>query len=142
MPFYVEPILLELESGMHVGLLLPATLAKLVSGRRRSGGGSSSGGGGGGGDSGSGCGGSGSDGGGSSGSGRNGGKGGGAGWGGVGTGYEGSGGPVGVRVCYEAHLPTLYVWDGEKLHTIMVGMVFPMVQVNVLCKNWHMCGMF
>ena len=45
-------------------------------------------------------------------------------------------------VRYEAHLPALSLWDGEKLITILAGRVLPAVQVNILFKNWHLCGMF
>ena len=46
-----------------------------------------------------------------------------------------------VRVCYNSHLPTLSLRDRENLRTILAGTVLPSVQVRVLCKNWHLCGL-
>ena len=127
-PFSVEPNLLELEGGRHVGPLLLDTLVELVSGRRDrivggsgcrvNGGGSSGGGEIGSSEGSSGVGGSG---------GINGGRGGGACWGGANVGTRGVGGAARVRFHYEAHLPTLSFWDRENLGTILAGTVFPTV---------------
>ena len=38
-PFYPEPILVNLEGGRYIGPIFPASLAKLVAGRRLEGGG-------------------------------------------------------------------------------------------------------
>ena len=45
-----------------------------------------------------------------------------------------------VRARYEAHLPSLSLWDGENSGSILVGAVLPTLHVHVLCKNWHLCG--
>ena len=103
-PFYVEPILLELEGGKYVVPLLPPTLAKLVSGRHGgvvNGDGSVSGGGG------SGSGGSIDDG------GRYGGRGREVGQSGAGAEAGGLGDASRVRVCYETHQPALSLWNRE-----------------------------
>ena len=51
-----------------------------------------------------------------------------------------SGGSTRVRVRYDAHLPSLSLWDGEKTRSILSGAVLPTLNGHVLCKNWHMCG--
>ena len=53
-----------------------------------------------------------------------------------------SGGGARVRVRYDAHLPALYFWGGENSRTILVGTVFPTLNVHVLCKHSHICGVF
>ena len=45
-----------------------------------------------------------------------------------------------MRVSYDAHLPYLYLWDGENSWSILMGAVLPTLRDHVLCKNWHMCG--
>ena len=45
-------------------------------------------------------------------------------------------------VCYDTHFPTLSLWDGKKFSTLMEGAVLPTVHVNVISKNWHLCGLF
>ena len=116
-PFPAEPILFELEGGRYVGPLLTSTMANMVSGRRSVGGSGSGGGNGGGNAVGNG----------------------GAGWCGAGAGTGVLGGAARVWVCYEEHLPDLFVQGGENLRTILEGKVLPMVQGHVLCKNWHPC---
>ena len=48
-PFFLEPILVEMEGGHYTGPILPAALADLIAGRRPAGGSAMKGGGGGGG---------------------------------------------------------------------------------------------
>ena len=47
-----------------------------------------------------------------------------------------------VQARYDAHLPALYLWDAENLRTILARTVLPTVQGHVLCKNWHLCGLY
>ena len=122
-PFSLEPILVELEGGRYIGPILPDALADLVAGRRPAGGSAPKGGGGSG----------------SSGSGS-------------GSGVHktknyvpmvaASGGSTRVRVRYDAHLPSLSLRDGEQTRSILTGAVLPTLLGHVLCKNWHMCGVF
>ena len=111
-PFYLEQTLVDLEGGRYIGPILPAALADLVSGSRPEGGSAPKGGGGGG---------------------R-----------GVNKKYqpmvEASGGSTRVRVCYDAHLPSLSLRDGEQTRSILTGAVLPTLHGHVLFKNWHMCG--
>ena len=51
-----------------------------------------------------------------------------------------SGGLERVRVRYDAHLPSLSLWDGEQTRSILTGAVLPTLRGHVICKNWHMCG--
>ena len=44
-----------------------------------------------------------------------------------------------MQVHSEVHLPAMFLWDGENSRTILVARVLPMVQVRILCKNWHLC---
>ena len=50
------------------------------------------------------------------------------------------GGDARVQVRYDTYLPTLYLWDGKKLRTLLAGAVIPTIHDHVLCKNWHLCG--
>ena len=45
-------------------------------------------------------------------------------------------------MCYEAHLPSLYLRDGENSLSILAGDVLPTLHSHVLCKNWHLCRVF
>ena len=114
-PFFLEPILLNMEGWRYVGPLLTATLTELVSGRR--GGGSRSGGVNISGGRNRKCGkgyGRGGGGGGSCGDGRDGGRGGDTSRGGAGGGAGGFRSTARVQVRYDLHLSTLYLWDREK----------------------------
>ena len=51
-----------------------------------------------------------------------------------------SGGSTRVRLRYDAHLPSLSLWDGEKSRSILTGVVLLTLCSHVLCKNLHMCG--
>ena len=53
-----------------------------------------------------------------------------------------TGGPARVRACYEAHLPSLSLREGEKLRSILAGAVLPTLHSHVRCKNWHLCGVY
>ena len=86
-PFYLEPIMVELEGGRYIIPILPASLADLVAGRRPAGGSASR---------------SGSSDGGSSGNKKTSPK------------VEAAGGSAQVKVSYEAHLTSLSLWDGYK----------------------------
>ena len=44
-----------------------------------------------------------------------------------------------VQVRYDAHLPTLSLWDRGKVRTILAGTVLPTVHGHIVCKNWHLC---
>ena len=52
---------------------------------------------------------------------------------------DAKGGPTQVQVRYEVHLPSLYLCDGDKLRSILVGTVLPTLNSHVLCKNRHLC---
>ena len=41
---------------------------------------------------------------------------------------------------YGAHLPSLYLRDGDNLWSILAGAVLPTLNGHVLCNNWHLCG--
>ena len=45
-----------------------------------------------------------------------------------------------MRVRYNAHLPSLFLRDGEQTRSILTGAVLLTLRGHVLCKNWHMCG--
>ena len=49
-----------------------------------------------------------------------------------------SGGLTQVRVRYDAHLPSLSLWDVEQTRSILMGAVLPTLRGHVLYKNWHM----
>ena len=74
--------------------------------------------------------------------GDSGGKGGGVGWSEARAELGGAGDVTRMRACHEANLPALSLQDGEKLRTILEGAVLPTLQVHVLFKNWHLCGLF
>ena len=42
-------------------------------------------------------------------------------------------------VRYDADLPSLSLWDGENLRSILAGVVLPALHGHVLYKNWHLC---
>ena len=114
--FYLEPIRVDLEGGRYIGLILSISLADLVAGRRSAGGSASR----------SGC----SDGGGSSGGGNK-----------KPMPKVGAmGGLAQVRVRYESHLPSLFLWDGENSWSILAGAVLLNMHSHVLCNNWRLCG--
>ena len=98
-PFSLEPILVDLKGVHYIGPILPAALADLVAGRRPAGGsapkGVGSGGGGGGG---------------SVSKNKN-----------LQPMVTALGGSTRVRVRYDAHLPSLFLWDGEQTRTILTG---------------------
>ena len=48
---------------------------------------------------------------------------------------DGKGGTAQVRVRYVAHLPSLSLWDGEKLQSILEREVLPTLQSHFICKN-------
>ena len=48
--------------------------------------------------------------------------------------------PAQVWVRYEAHLPSLYLQDGENLQSILAGEVLPTLHSHVIFQNWHFCG--
>ena len=105
--------------GHYISPILPDPLADLVAGRRPAGGSALKGGGGGGGS-------------------------------GSGTQKQkisqpivaASGGLTRVRVRYDAHLPSLSLWDGEQTRSILTGAVLPAhpAHVPVLAKNMAMQG--
>ena len=116
-PFSLEPILVEMDGGRYIDPILPVSLFDLVSGRRSAGGGAPKIGGGRSDDSGgSGCG---------------------------NNKYlpkvDATGGPARVRVRYDAHLPSLLLWDGENSRSILEGVVLSTLHGHVLCKNWRLC---
>ena len=45
-----------------------------------------------------------------------------------------------MRVSYDAHLPTLSLWYGENLCSILAEMVLLTLHRAVLFKNWYLCG--
>ena len=51
-------------------------------------------------------------------------------------------GSLRVKVHYDAYLPSLSLRDGENLRSILTGAVLPTLRGHVLCKNWHMCGVY
>ena len=54
--------------------------------------------------------------------------------------WEPTGGIAKVQVQYDAHLPDLSLWYGEKLRTLLAGTVLPTLHGQILYKNWHFCG--
>ena len=123
-PFSFELILVDLEGGRYAGPILPGSLEDLLAGRRAAGG-SGSGSGRGGGNtmdpsSGSG----------SSSSGRK----------PKNFSVGAAGGGTRVHVQYDAHLPALFLWDGDKSWTLLVGTVLHTLHVHILLNNWHMYG--
>ena len=112
-PFSLESILVNMEGGRYIVPILPVSLANLVIGRWSAGGGApkSSGG--------------------ESNEGRNKKplhK------------VDAMGGPAQVWAHYDAHLPSLSLWDGDKSRSVLEGAVLPTLQSHVLCKNWHFYG--
>ena len=138
-PFSLEPIFLELESGRYVEPLLLVPLEDLVSGRRGGSGRVGGGGNGGGRKEYGGGGGGGSGGGGGDSEGRDRGRGRCAGRGGADGGVGGAVSNTRVRVRYDMHLPALYFRFGENSRTILAGTVLPTVQGHVLCTNRYLC---
>ena len=117
--FSLKSTLIEMEGERYTVPILPASVANLVIGKRPAGGSAPKGGGGG--------------------------SGGGGGGGGVSTNktlpmVAATGGSTQVRVRYDAHLPSVSLWDGEKTRSILTGAVLPTLRGHVLCKNWPMCG--
>ena len=49
----------------------------------------------------------------------------------------GGGGARG-QVWYDAHLPTLSLWDGNKSWTLLTGTVLLTLHGHVIFKNWHL----
>ena len=47
-----------------------------------------------------------------------------------------------MRARYEAHLPSLYLQDGENSRFILEGEVLPNLHSHVLCNNWNLCRVF
>ena len=45
-----------------------------------------------------------------------------------------------VWVRYNAHLPALYLQEGENLRSILAGRVLLTLHGAVLCNNCHLCG--
>ena len=45
------------------------------------------------------------------------------------------GGGARVQVRYDAHLPVLYLRDGENLRTLLAGTVLPTLNGQVFCEN-------
>ena len=116
-PFSLEPIMVEIEEGRYIGPFLPVSLYELVAGRRSTGEGAPQSGGGG----------------------SNGDDGGGRNkkpltkvdaTGGRGGGFK--------QARYDAHLPSLSLWDGENSRFILVGVVLPIPHSHVLFNNWHL----
>ena len=52
------------------------------------------------------------------------------------------GGAAQVRTHYEVHLPSLSFRCGYNLQSILEGAVLPTLHIHVLCKNWHLCGVW
>ena len=115
-PFSLEQILVKLEGGRYIGPILPVSLFDLVTGRWSVGGGAPKIGGGG----------------------SNGGS------GGRNkiplTKVHAMGGPAQVWARYDAHLPSMYFWDGDKLRSILSGEFLPNLHSHIICKEWHLCG--
>ena len=51
------------------------------------------------------------------------------------------GGAQGCRLHYVAYLPTLSLQDRENSQNLLEGTVPPTLYGNVICKNWHLCGL-
>ena len=66
--------------------------------------------------------------------------GGGVGW--SGNKASASRGSARVKVHYEALLPDLSLWDVENSWTQLTRAVFPTIHCYVICKNFHLCGLF
>ena len=47
-----------------------------------------------------------------------------------------------MRVYYDAHLPSLSLWDRENSWSILTRAVLPTLRGHFLCKNWHMCEVY
>ena len=47
-----------------------------------------------------------------------------------------------MKARYDAHLPSLSLWDGENSWSILAGAVLPTLQGQIICKNWYLCGVF
>ena len=112
-PFSLKPIMFKLEGGHYIGPTPPVSLANLVSGKRSAGGGAPKSGGG-------------------SGSGSSGNK-------KLLPKMDTTGGPARVQARYDAHLTSLYLYDGKKLRSILAGSVLPTLHRDVFCKNWNLC---
>ena len=52
------------------------------------------------------------------------------------------GGPAQLQARYEAHPPSQLLWDGENPRFIPAEAVFPTLKGHVICKNWHLFGVF
>ena len=117
--------MVELEEGRYLGPILTTSLAELLAGRRSEDDGATRGGGGGGGGGG--------------GSGGNG-SGGGSSDRKLAPKVGATGGPSQVWACYEGHLPSLSLWYGNNLWSILAVAVLPNLHIHIICKNWHLCG--
>ena len=110
-PFYLEPILVDLEGGRYISPIIPASLSDLFAGSQPAGGITLKGVGG-------------------------------SGGGGVSKKplpmVVATGGSTRVRVPYDAHLPSLSLWYGKNLRSILMWAVLPTLCGHVICKNWHL----